>query len=417
MTVEQRDTDPTPASPSPLDRHVSAMRRQRRWYLAVIASVVLVVGVVVAVVWSHSEVTHAQLRMAGTPAPSVPAGTLSAAPRQTWRSSDATALGAPLSGGTIVTYAGHAVNGRDARTGAVLWSYLRSDRTVCSVAQVADKTIALFRHAGNCDEADAFVTGTGARAWQRTFDNEGKRIDGTPALVPATDGIYVVGDTAIFYVRATEGYDFWSFGQPPGCHTRGAAFGTAGALIGQRCADGDHLLLRDRYTNDDDPNKNTKWRIDVSTVPAAADSFVGAIDPATGQLLGYDPGKGTVRVRTALRPQPSVTGPVRQTATITAELIWVGGTCYAIARSGVATLWTAPLPTLPSVTPTSAVGDQIDLGTALVFVPSAAGVDLLDGRTGAVRIRYPVAPPAADSRIVAFGTGFLVAGPSTVVYQ
>ncbi|MEP6598807.1 MAG: PQQ-binding-like beta-propeller repeat protein [Actinomycetota bacterium] len=418
MTVEQRDTEePGPAPHTGLERHVSAMRRQRRSYLAVLAALLLTTAVIVAVVWSRSEVMHAQLRTAATPAPTVLSGTLSEAPRQTWQSSDTTALGAPLAEGTVVTYSAHTVNGRDARTGAVAWSYTRTDRTVCSVAQVHDRTIALFERGGSCDEASAFASSTGARAWQRTFHNEGKNISGTVQLVSASDGVFVVGDAAIYYVRANEGYDFWSFRQPKGCHTRDAAFGTAGALIGQRCTDGDHLLLRDRYANDDDQNKNTKWRIDAGAIPIAADSFVAALDPASGELLSYDPGKGSVRARTTLQPRPSLTGPVLQSPTVTAELVWIGGTCYAIANSGASILWSATLATLPTVTPTAFGAGQVDLNTALVIVPAATGVDLLDGRTGAVRTRYRLAPPPPASRVVAFGTGFLLAGPSTVVYQ
>ena len=60
--------------------------------------------------------------------------------------------------------------------------------------------------------------------------------------------------------------------------------GSAGTLISQRCADGDHLALHDPNAGDEskDP-KPIKWRLDkTDAVPVAADSFIGALDPGTG---------------------------------------------------------------------------------------------------------------------------------------
>ena len=91
----------------PLARYVASMRRQRRWYFAVVAAVAAVAVAVTVVVWFTGEITHVHLHSVKTAPPSVPLGTPPAEPAAKWRSPDATAIGAPFSGGTVVTYSAH----------------------------------------------------------------------------------------------------------------------------------------------------------------------------------------------------------------------------------------------------------------------------------------------------------------------
>src|SRR5882762_8098377 len=169
--------------PDEVSRYVASMRRQRRWYFAAIAVVVAAAVAVALVVWSSGEITHVHLHTAKSAAPSVPLNTPPAAPSAKWQSTDATAIGAPLFGGTVVTYSEHTVTGRNALTGVADWTYTRSDRTVCQAAQVQGKTIAIYANGGDCDEVSTFETGTGQRAWTRTLDENGLTVSGRPPII------------------------------------------------------------------------------------------------------------------------------------------------------------------------------------------------------------------------------------------
>src|SRR5207244_2731570 len=70
--------------PDELQRYVASMRRQRVWYLAVIAVLAVIALAVTLVVWFSGEITHVHLRTARSAPPSVPAGTPPATPTARW---------------------------------------------------------------------------------------------------------------------------------------------------------------------------------------------------------------------------------------------------------------------------------------------------------------------------------------------
>ncbi len=416
MTVSERvAVDPADGA---LDRHRAAVRRQWRTYVVVLTVLVLAVAGTTGVLWSRSEIVHATLHSATTPPAPVPSGELSARPTVAWRTDEHTAANQPFQGGTVVTYSAHAVHGRDARTGAVTWSYTRTDRTVCDVVQVDNRTVAFFRRAGNCDEVNAFRTDTGQRAWDRTLDTEGHPVDGTPAVLVRDGALFVSTGAVLYAIRLSEGYDYWEYAAPDGCRDTGLAVGSAGALIAQACADGDHLLLRDRLAGNDQSNHPVKWRLDHTTAqPFAADGFVGALDPASGQLLGYDAGSGRVVNRLTLTPAPAGGGTAVPFPAKDAELVWWAGQTYALDPTGTHQLWTVPTAAPLTVTTPESVLTTPTLAGSLVLAVASDGVQVLEPGTGRPSRTVVEALPPGPSRAFPVGTGFVVSGASTVVYR
>jgi outer membrane protein assembly factor BamB len=405
-----------------LARYVASMRRQRRWYFAVIAAVAAVALAVVLVVWFTGEITHVHLSTAGTAPPSVPPGTPPAAPATKWQSGDATAIGAPFSGGTVVTYSAHTVSGREALTGRAYWTYTRTDRRVCQVAQVQGRAIAVFLNGGACNEVTTLDTGTGQRQWTRTLDENGLTVTGRPVFVATSDTLYVWTPGFVYAIDPSSGYDRWTFPAGDGCVLTSVVPGSAGVLMSERCVGGDQLLLRDRTAGSDDKQQSEDkknqvlWRLKrTDTVPVTADSVVAALDPSTRQLVTYDPTKGAVRTRVPLQPAPGATAPISQTAANDGDVIWIAGTGYALDDSG-AQRWSAPLTAPPTLTAPDGSAIVPDLASARVLVPTSDGVAALDGLTGKVTTRYPVPAPARGSQVFPVGSGLLVAGPSTTYY-
>jgi hypothetical protein len=408
--------------PDELQRYAASMCRQRRWYLLAVAVVAASAVAVTLAVWFTGEITHVHLRTAASVPPSVALGTPPAEPVARWHSADATAIGDPLYGGTVVTSSAHVVTGRNALTGAADWTYTRTDRTVCQVAQAQGRTIAIYANNGNCDEVSAFETGTGRRAWARTLDENGLTVSGRPAIIATSDTAYVWTSAFVYAIDPISGYDRWSYPVGAGCTLSTVIPGSAGVLMSARCGDGDQLLMRDRTAGSDDKQQNEDrknqilWRVkDTNAVPVAADTVVAALDPSTRQLVTYDAAKGTVLDHVSLNPMPTASSPVLRTAAGEQELVWIAGTCYALDNSGVQQ-WSTPLETLPTVTAPAGSAGAPDLSSAGILAPTSSGVAVLDGVTGRVTARYAVPPPAAGSTVFTVGNGLLVAGSSTAYY-
>jgi hypothetical protein len=406
-------TGSAPATDSPLTHYVTGMRRQRRWYFLIVGGIVAVAVVVVAIVMATGEISHVQLRPATSAAPQIRSAQLNPTPKMAWQSSDATAIGEPFYQGTVVTYSTHAAVGRNALTGAIRWSYTRTDRVVCTVTQQQGNVLAIFAKDGNCDEVTTLDTATGKRLGVRTLVDNAH-----PVFTALPDTLVIATPEAVHAIDPDSGYDRWLYQQPDGCRTTGVALGAGGALIGQQCADGGHLLLRDRYASADDKNTQVKWRVaGVDSIPLAAENMALALDPSTGGLVSYDLARGSVKSRTPLSPRPVSSASVSQLATTTAELIQIGETTYTVTPTGAAVLWTASTRGLPTVNPG---GEQVQpppLVGATVLAVSASGVVRLDGSTGSVQHTFSVPAASSGSRVFPLGSGFLVAGSGTQVYQ
>src|SRR5690349_19860172 len=171
------EAPPRPPSDPALERYARRMRPWRIAYAAAVVVAALVLLVIVKIAYSVGEISSATLHTAAQPPPSIALAPPAAVLTEAWRSSDASAIGTPIVGGTVVTHDAHSVRGRDARTGKITWSYTRTDRTVCTAVQNASITVAVYELHGNCDELTGLDSGTGHRQWTRTLDKDSNQID------------------------------------------------------------------------------------------------------------------------------------------------------------------------------------------------------------------------------------------------
>ena len=443
MTVDEPTTD-APATPATVTPNPSAAalasyhRRLRTWriaYALIIAAVVIAGLVAVTIAYDHGEISHTTLVTARSAAPSVALVSTSASLAQAWASPDRSAIGTPYWGGTVITFSGHAVVGRDASSGAIRWSYSRDDRIVCQAIQIDGVTIAVYQLHGNCDEVTALDSGTGARKWTRTLDKDGHPVNGQPtyaaAALPGGNTVMVATKDVIYAIDPGGGLDRWVFAEK-GCTINGAVLGTSGALINQSCTSavacqpprefcglGPQLLLRDGTAGDksDDPKNpdQIKWNVfGPASLPVSADSVISAVDAGGSVLtvLSVDKGKTVARLPLA---EPADAGS-SATVTASAELIRVGGLTYALQPTATAFAWRSRTAAPPTVTSTDQASPS-DLANAIITVVAAQAVDVLDGATGKARATYAL--PAAPEGALAFpfGSGFVIAGSSTTVYR
>jgi outer membrane protein assembly factor BamB len=408
------------------------MRRSGRIYAAVIVLVVAAIGAGVGIAWSRGEISHASLRTVSPAPPSIALATPSPAQRPAWRTTDRIALGTPQYGGTVITFSGHTVGGRDARTGVRTWAYTRTDRTVCTAAQLTNTTVAVYAVHGNCDELSAFDSGTGRRRWTRTLDKDGQPIDGRPTYGFTPFTFLVASPSTVYAIDPVTGLDRWTYNRY-GCRIEHTALGSTGALISQTCstrvkctnvqfcARGPQVFLRDGSAgNGDDSDKNAdhiKWlkRNDTQR-PASADSLVSTVSAGGDSLQVLDANKGGVQRTVALRAGSGPLDAVVALATASDELIWLAGRTYAVAADRSTPDWSLVSPVAPTVAAVSGE-DLPTLGSARIAVPVEGGIGLVDGTDGRVGQRFAV-PVPAGSTVYSLGSGFVVAGPTgTTLYR
>jgi hypothetical protein len=358
--------------------------------------------------------------------------------RPAWRSADHTATGIPYSGGSVVTYDEHAVHGRDGSTGAITWSYSRSDRTVCSVVQVGGVSVALYRLHGDCTEVTALDSQTGARKWARTLDEDGQLVQGTPATQATVSSVLVVSQQVIYDLDPTNGYDRWVY-SPDGCTVHRAVMGSSGVLISQTCAPtvsckdrticgpGIQLLLRDPNQGRDDksdsknPDRVTWNHLGNADLPVSADQVISAWNPTTRSLEAFQATGGAAHTL-VLRPAPPelaallAPGGLGSAGTDTEQLVHLGTSSYQILASVTPVVaWTAGTGGVPTITTPSLLGSAVP-GVIIAARGPGGGIELLDATTGRVARTYPVDVPAG-SLVYPLGSGFVAAGSTTTVFR
>lgn len=434
--VDERTSEPAggSASDAALAAYARRMRPLRIAYAAAIAAVIAIALVLVKIAYDHGEISHAHLHTAQAPPSLATAPSPAAAPKRAWLNTDATAIGTPAIGGTVVTHDEHTVRGRDARTGAQTWSYTRTDRTVCTAVQAQSVTLAVYRLDGNCDELTAVDSQTGQRLWTRTLDKDGAEFDGPASYAVNGSTVMFVSPTSVYTIatggtsdQGNGGLDYWVF-HHAGCTINSAVLGNAGALISQTCrrqdcqghkfcGDGTQLLLRDQTAGTDDKSTDNpdivKWnQLGSDLIPTSAGQTVTARDPDGATLHVFDPKTGKETARLALSGDSGSTVRSGFASATDADLIWVGDRTYALANKAKSFAWTAPTTGVPTV-----LGGAAILSGGQALAPTSSGAVLLNGGTGTPATSYPIPPPPAGSQVFALGTGLLVAGPKTIVYQ
>lgn len=411
------------------------MRPLRIGYAVAVTAIVVIALVVVKIAYDHGEISHAHLKTIASAPPSVSnAPTPDASLTQAWSSADATAIGTPLVGGTVVTYDAHTMRGRDALTGKQTWSYTRTDRTVCTAIQSQSVAIAVYKLHGNCDELTALDATTGARRWTRTLDKDGAEFNGPATYQVDGSNVMFVSHTTIYALSiggtaddGNGGLDYWTF-HHPGCTINGAVLGSAGALINQTChgencnghkfcGDGPQLLLRDGTTGTDDQSTTNpdivKWNaLGVDLVPTSAGQTVTARDPNGATLHMFDPKNGKQTAQLTLSGDSGTQAPSGFVGGTDADLIWIGTRTYALSNGDKSFRWQAPTTSTPTVAVTAEL-----LKGPIALCTTTSGVVGIDPATGKITAHYGVQRPAPGSVIYPVGTGLLVAGSRTAVYR
>ena len=418
-----------------LERYSARLRRERLWYTVAVSIVVVAASIITTFVWLSGEISHTTLHTIAKPPADVPLVTTSATQHQLWTTTDHPAMGVPYSGGSVVTYDDHTVRGRNGRTGTQTWSYTRTDRTVCAAVQFNDVTVAVYRLNGNCDELTGLDTGTGKRQWTRTLDFDTHQLNGMPQISIGTDAVMFVSPTVIYSVNVGSGYNDWIFAER-GCTISNAVLGSAGALISQTCAhrdctdmkfcrNGPQLVFRDPTTGQNtDSSKNggnpdqIDWVVPNPDhlVPASGGTVISAYVADGSRLQIFTAKDGKTAATVPVHTSPAALATSTDTSVSDGELLFSGGTTYAVVGTPGAVEWSIPTDVAPTVT-SGAIAIGTTLSESTLTMAGSTGIVELDADTGAVKQTVRPQPGAAGHvRVYPYGSGFLVAGSTVAAY-
>jgi hypothetical protein len=391
---------------------LAAYRARTRRSMTIYGAVILVIGLVaflaVRLAYAHGELDKVSLQTAPAPT-SLPTGSIAGTLSSQWQTSDRAAGGTPYSEGIVVTYSGHTVNGRDARTGAVRWHYTRADELVCGLVQQDRSTIAIYQRGKNCDEVTGFVTATGQPKFYRTLmDN------GSLALASAPNVVLAVSDSAVHVFDNAGGLDRWRWIAPPACTVDRSLAGSKGVLTAYHCGAEYHLSLHELT------GAKETWSIlvDQPYLPISAGTVIAAASTSTGRTITLSAGKGAITAGPQLGSAAALTSSLRSlprsqttvegsdSSNRSVELVRLGS-LYCLNATGKL-LWSGPTESQPTLVGTDFVTGSVGGRVVLYRLNNGQPAQQISiGDSGV--------PPGTTAYEA--GTGLLLAGSKTEFYS
>jgi hypothetical protein len=378
-------------------RPLGPPERRRRVDALAAAGLVLAVALAAAVLWGTSPREGTVSTPAAAPAATPPAAVaVPAAFTEAWRAPSGATPVPVVAGPVVVTGDGGAVSGRDAVTGAVLWSYTR-DVPLCTVSagfpdRDGGRVLALYRNDEWCSELTSLRPASGVRDRQRNLDvHPGTRLLPGGPQVTATGARYLEAFRSDL-VKTVEYGDVPTPRQVgrqprPACESTGFAVTSERLAVLQRCPE----ESTDRLTVlDPDGAEADKPQEEFSVLLPAAGAALVAIsddrvavalpDPPRLQLLD----RGGAQVGLVGLDVPALAPPVDGVAPVTVDddrvYWWTGSQTVALDGLDLTPLWTLP----------ETLGPGVGYASRLL-VPVPDGLAVLDAATGAVERDLPVA--------------------------
>jgi hypothetical protein len=377
-------------------------------------AIAVVVALVAAVMWATAPHTRTVSTPAGAPMADPPAATeVPAGFAEAWRARSTASPVPVVAGPAVVTGDGGTVDGRDAATGAVRWSYHR-DLPLCAVGsgfpdRGDGRALALYRNGDWCSEMTSLDPGAGTRDRQRNLDvHPGTRFLDTGSLVTATGPTYL----EVFRSDLVRTVEYGDVPTPrqvgrqprPRCESTGFAATSGRVAVLQRCPDEqtERLTVLDPDGAEaDKPQEEFSVPLtsNGATLVAASEDRVAVAlpDPPRLELVdrsGAQVGLVGLDVPAEDLARPPADGVAAVTSDGDVVRWWTGSRTVALDGLDLTPIWTLP----------DTLGPGTDYAGRLL-VPVPAGLALVDGATGDVDRTLPVARGADRGPVEAAALG------------
>jgi hypothetical protein len=382
---------------------VKPERRTRGDVLAA-AAIVMVIAVAAGLIWWSSDARATISKPAASPIPALQsARDVPTSLHELWSAPSPATTRPVVAGGSVVTGAGHEMDGRDPATGNVLWRYARNV-DLCGVTYVYNDAVAVYPDARGCGQVTTIDGQTGRRHYARTAYAD-------PRVTLSSDGSTVLsaGDSRLELWRS-DMVRMISYGAldarikpdvPSGvlCRLVSAASSSAAVSVLEACPGESDLRLTLLQPADEEDQPKTK-RVQLPGVPADAGARVIAVSETTTAVYVPTPkpvvnvidDTGTTIASTALAEPASP----QAKATRAGDLItwWTGDSVMVFDADGMRYKFTV-----------SPVGGQAPIGPATLvagklMVPVTTGYDVFDARTGAGESHIDLLRSPIDTAVV-----------------
>jgi hypothetical protein len=382
---------------------VKPERRTKGDVLAAVA-IVAAVAVTAGLIWWTSDARATVSKPAATPVPALKsARDVPTTLRQLWTADSSATTQPVIAAGSVVTGAGHQVDGRDPATGAVLWSYSR-DRDLCGVTSVYQYAVAVYPDVRGCGQVSTINGKTGKRGPTRTAYAD-------PEVRLSADGTTVLsaGDSRLEQWRS-DMVRMISYGAldarikpdvpaQPLCRLVSAAASPSAVSVLQSCPKQPDQRLAVLKPAKEEDQPDVKF-VTLAGVPADADSQVIAVSETTTAVYVPTPrpavniidDTGATLASTLLAKPASA----QSAMSVAGDLItwWTGDSVMVFDANGLHYKYTV-----------SPVGGQAPVGPATIFagkllVPVTTGYDVFNPETGAGESHIPLSRTPSQAPVV-----------------
>jgi hypothetical protein len=381
---------------------VKPERRTRADVLVAVA-IAAVIAVTAALIWWTSDARATISRPAAEPVPHLtPAKAVPSELRQLWTAPSPKTTLPVVVAGTVVTGAGHDVDGRDPATGNTLWSYSR-DLDLCGVSWVYQYAVAVYPDRRGCGQVSTIDAETGSRGPSRTAYAD-------PEVTLSSDGTTVLsaGDSRLEMWRS-DMVRMLSYGAldarikpgvptSPLCRLLSAAASSEAVSVLESCPNQADVRLTLLRPSDEEDTPELKY-VPQPGIADDAGARVIAVSDTTTAVYVPTP-KPTVNIvdetgaTVATTPLPKPPAP-DATASRAGDVItwWTGDSVMVFSANGLRYKYTvaASGPNVPVGPATTMAGE--------LLVPVTGGYDVFDPATGRGD-RHIVAPRSPGSTAV-----------------
>jgi hypothetical protein len=382
---------------------VKPERRTRADVLAAVA-IAVVVAVAAVLIWWTSDARAAESRPAATPVPNLtPAKVVPATLRQLWTAPSPKTTVPLVVAGAVVTGNGRDVEGREPRTGDVLWSYAR-DLDLCGVTWVYHYAVAVYPDVRGCGQVSTIDARTGRRGPSRTAYAD-------PEVRLSSDGTTVLsaGDSRLEMWRS-DMVRMLSYGSidarikpgtpaSPVCRLVSAAASATAVSVLEACPNQADLRLTLLRPAEEEDTPELKYvpqpgitHESGARVVAVSETTTAVYVPTPQPMVNIVDETGATVASTLLTKPPSPDATMSRAG----DLItwWTGEDVMVFAANGLRYKYT--------VTP---VGGNVPLGPATVMagrllVPVSDGYDVFDPVSGTGERHIPLGRPRSSGPVV-----------------
>ncbi|MGV0837510.1 Rv3212 family protein [Mycolicibacterium thermoresistibile] len=390
---------------------VKPERRTRGDLIAALA-IVAALAVAAALIWWTSDARATISRPAAAPIPDLPtADTVPSTLRELWSAPSPHTNRPVLAGNSVVTADGDSVHGRDAHTGAVLWSYAR-DRELCGVTSVYDYAVAVYPDQRGCGQVSTIDGDTGRRGPARSGYADAE-------ITLSSDGATVLsaGDSRLELWRS-DLIRMLSYGYldaqikpdvptTPLCRLESAAASSSMVSVLEACPKHPDLRLTLLRVSDEEDVPELKY-VELPGIAPDSGARVIAVSgtttavylPTPTPVVNIVDETGTTVASTLVERSASP----QATASRSDDLItwWTGESVLVFEADGLRYRYT--------VTPSA--GDvALGPGTLLadrLLVPVTGGYDVFDPQTGAGQRHIPLSRTPQQSAVIPLAAGTAV---------